>query len=218
MKLKLSLGKDYTLDFAGSSEEFVKTIPFILTGTNQLDDTKSVENDNPTVSYVQECQERGLDLPAEEYVNKCTKILHVCSKGHTYKQTPNNHLNGQSCPICSESQGSTYIKNYLDKNNIKYEIQRAFMKDLDSHELLVYDFYLPDCNILIDYQGKQHYEKSNYFGRGCTIKQQQLHDKMKREYAKENGYKLLEIKYTLNTQELVDTYLKKEITKKQNNN
>lgn len=100
MKLKLSLGKDYTLDFVGSSEEFVKTIPFSLTGVNQLDDTKSVENDNRTVSYANECKEKGLDLPAEEYVNKCTKILHVCSKGHTYKQTPNNHLSGQGCPKC----------------------------------------------------------------------------------------------------------------------
>ena len=38
-----------------------------------------------------------------------------------------------------------------------------------------------------------------------------MHDTIKRSYAKNNGYKLLELKYTLDTQELVDKYLERRI-------
>lgn len=38
---------------------------------------------------------------------------------------------------------------------------------------------------------------------------QNLHDDMKRQYAKDNGYKLIEIPYTEDTQEKVNKYIEK---------
>ena len=167
-----------------------------------------------TKQYIQECKETGQDLPIEDYKNNKTRIKHRCSKGHIYKQTPDMHIGKykQGCPVCSESHGEKYIRNYLDKNNIKYEPQKKF-KDLKDKTYLSYDFYLPDYNILIEYQGIQHYESINIKGSGeySNLKKQQHHDKLKREYAKNNGYKLLELKYVLDTQELVDKYLSRRI-------
>ena len=60
--------------------------------------------------------------------------------------------------------------------------------------LLSYDFYLPNHNIFIEYQGRQHGEYIT--GLHKTYKEfeiQQEHDKRKREYAKDNNIKLLEI-------------------------
>ena len=162
--------------------------------------------------YYQECKLKGLDLPIEDYINNPTKIKHRCNKGHIYLQSPNMHLNKQQgCPICNESHGEKYIRNYLDKHNIKYEAQKKF-QGLKDKTYLSYDFYLPDYNTLIEYQGIQHYESISFNGKGNTdLDKQKYHDRIKREYAKDNGYRLLELKYTLNTQELVDKYLNRRI-------
>lgn len=160
--------------------------------------------------YLQECKDKGLDLPIEDYKNGSTKINHKCSKGHVYPQNPRNHLQGQGCPTCSESHGEKYIRNYLDINNIKYVPQKTF-HDLKDKTYLSYDFYLPDYNILIEYQGIQHYEECKHFGGEERFKSQQHHDNLKRSYAKDNGYKLLELYYTLDSQDKVDKYLKRRI-------
>ena len=163
--------------------------------------------------YIQECKEKGYDLPIEDYIKAIIKINHKCEKcGNVYEQRPDDHLHGRGCPICNESHGERFIRNYLDNHSIKYIPQKKF-NDLKDKTYLSYDFYLPDYNILIEYQGIQHYESINIKGSGkySNLKKQQLHDKLKREYAKNNGYKLLELKYTLDTQELVNKYLSRRI-------
>lgn len=157
--------------------------------------------------YYSECKENSIDIPIEYYISDSTPIKHKCSKGHIYSQTPSNHLRGQGCPICNESHGERFIKNYLDTKHIKYIPQKTF-KDLKDKKLLSYDFYLPKYNVLIEYQGKQHYESVSFNGKDYTdLEKQQHHDKMKREYAKKNGYKLLELHYSLDNQEKVNKYL-----------
>ena len=152
----------------------------------------------------------NLDKPiVETYVDNNHKMKFICKKGHVYKQFPNQHK-FYGCSICNESLGEKYIRNYLDKHHIKYESQKRF-KNLKDKTYLSYDFYLPEQKVLIEYQGIQHYQAEDYFGGEKQFKTQQKHDKSKKEYAKDNGYKLLELKYTLNTQELVDKYLSRRI-------
>lgn len=161
--------------------------------------------------YIKECKDKGYDLPIEEYVNAYTKINHKCSKGHVYEQTPNDHLHNKGCPVCNESHGERFIRNYLDKNNIKYISQRNF-KDLKDKTYLSYDFYLPKQNVLIEYQGIQHFIAG---GNGNFDKDyfltQQYHDKLKHDYAINNGYTLLEPTYKLDNQEKVNKYLDKHL-------
>ena len=52
-----------------------------------------------------------------------------------------------------------------------------------------------DYNVLIEYQGEQHYEPQDFFGGEERYIEQQEHDKRKREYAKLHNIKLLEISY-----------------------
>ena len=161
--------------------------------------------------YYNECKEKGLDLPIEDYVNNRIKLKHRCKNGHIYLQNPCSHLRGQGCPICNESHGEKFIRNYLDKNRIEYESQKKF-SDLKDKKSLSYDFYLPKYNILIEYQGKQHYFRGRgYFDTCGRLELQQHHDKLKKDYAKENGYKLLELHYSLDTQEKVNKYLERRI-------
>lgn len=159
--------------------------------------------------YIQECKEKGFDMPVEDYIKANIKIKHKCEKcGNVYEQTPDDHLHNKGCPICNESHGEKYIRNYLDEHNIKYIPQKRF-KDLKDKTYLSYDFYLPDYNMLIEYQGIQHYESVNIKGVGkyTNLQKQQYHDKLKRDYATNNGYILLEPTYKLDTQEKVNKYL-----------
>ena len=157
--------------------------------------------------YYKLCKSKGLDLPIEDYINNHTKIKHKCSKGHIYEQVPSDHLYGKGCPKCKQPKGEKYIQNYLDKHKIKYTPQKKF-KGLKDKALLSYDFYLPNQNVLIEYQGEQHFESVSFNGKDYTdLEKQQYHDRLKRDYAKENGYKLLELHYSLDSQELVDKYL-----------
>ena len=58
--------------------------------------------------------------------------------------------------------------------------------------LLRFDFYLPDYDIYIEYQGRQHYMPIGYFGGEPQYEKQVEYDNLKRKWA---GDKLLEITY-----------------------
>lgn len=142
-----------------------------------------------------------------EYKNWKTKVKfrhEVC--GHEYFAEPNGFLQGRRCPKCNTPHGELYIEKYLKDNEIPYEAQFS-IEELKDRRRLSYDFLVKDQNILIEYQGGQHYKPIKLFGGEERFIIQQEHDEMKRRYARDNGYRLLEIKYTYNTQEKVNRYL-----------
>ena len=97
---------------------------------------------------------------------------------------------------CMKSHGEYYISTYLLSNSINFEKQKKFSDLLGvGGGNLSYDFYLPNHNMLIECQGEQHERPIEYFGGEEQFIIQQEHDKRKREYAKDNGYRLLEISY-----------------------
>lgn len=105
------------------------------------------------------------------------------------------------CPECEYSKGEERIEKYLLDNNIIYLGQYSFNNLFGiKGGLLSYDFYIPDKKLLIEYQGIQHKKPIDFHGMGIEyakeqFKQQQEHDKRKRQYAKENSIELLEIWY-----------------------
>ena len=56
-----------------------------------------------------------------------------------------------------------------------------------------FDFYLPDYNLAIEYQGEQHYRDNGFFKDKLEVIQRR--DEIKRKYCQENNIKLLEISY-----------------------
>ena len=97
---------------------------------------------------------------------------------------------------CMKSHGEFYISTYLLSNSINFEKQKKFSDLLGvGGGNLSYDFYLPNHNMLIECQGEQHERPIEYFGGEEQFAIQQEHDRRKREYAKDNGYRLLEISY-----------------------
>lgn len=134
--------------------------------------------------------------------------------GNIYKVRPNDFLNCHSrCPYCNSPKGELIIAKILDTLNINYETQKKF-DDLRDDRLLSYDFYILDQNILIEYQGQQHYQPVDIFGGRDQFKIQQRHDQMKADYAKTNNYNLITIPYTEDTFSKIKKYLIKHGLKK----
>lgn len=129
------------------------------------------------------------------YTNAHASILHKCKVcGLEWSASPNTILSGSGCPKCKKSKGEKIISSWFDKMNILYEQQKTFENCKDIN-LLSYDFYLPEYNLCVEYQGQQHYYPVNYFGGEDRFKIQQKHDDIKRKYCKDNNIMLIEIPY-----------------------
>lgn len=143
------------------------------------------------------------------YIDSKTKIRVKHNKcGNVYRVAPHHFIEGHRCPYCTNSKGEDIINKILKSLGINYKYQKTF-DDLKDTQLLSYDFYIPDQNILIEYQGIQHYEPIDYFGGNGMFEYQQKHDKMKADYAKAHNYKLIAVPYTEDTFSKIKKYLVK---------
>ena len=134
----------------------------------------------------------------ESYINAKTKIKCTCKIcGFNWYAKPNGLLQGQSCPSCTfvKSRGEQKIQEYLDNKGLRYETQKQFDGLIGRNRRLSYDFYINEENLLIEFQGKQHYCPVPRFGGNDNFLKQQEYDNKKRKYAKDKGIKLLEISY-----------------------
>lgn len=111
------------------------------------------------------------------------------------------------------TKGEIAIKKFLVKNKIKFVTQKTF-KTCRNIRPLRFDFYLPKFNILIEYQGHQHFypvKRSKLWSdEKCLIefKKTKQNDKIKKIWCKDNGKKLIEIKYNSKN---IFSKIKKEI-------
>jgi len=118
------------------------------------------------------------------------------------------------CPECHYSKGENKIEEWLNDKFLK--ISQKDFDNLDNFTLweneyylsqikfdglvglggrkLSYDFYLPQYNLLIEYQGEYHDGTAGNQTEKDFEKQKE-HDKRKKKYAKNNNIKLLEIWY-----------------------
>lgn len=118
------------------------------------------------------------------------------------------------CTYCNSGNncywGEILTMEYLKSNDIDYYTQYRF-DDCIYKQYLYFDFYLPDKNVCIEYNGQQHYKPVSWFGGEDKFELQQIRDNIKRQYCKDNGIKLIEIPYTYNTKEKIEAYLKENM-------
>jgi hypothetical protein len=131
-----------------------------------------------------------------EYINTKTpiEIEHKECK-QSYSVTPNNFLRDRRCPFCTKSKGEIKIREWLDINQFIYIPQMKFDGLIGiGGGNLSYDFYLPNQNLLIEYQGEFH-DGSNGEYTQVNLNNQNIHDERKRNYAAKKEINLLEIWY-----------------------
>jgi hypothetical protein len=113
------------------------------------------------------------------------------------------------CPICSKSKGELAIECCLNKMNVKFDYQKRF-PDCRSKKPLPFDFFIEGSNILIEFQGLQHFEPIDFGGESkLEFEKIVKRDKIKKDWCKKNKYKLIAIPYW--QIENIEKILEKEI-------
>ena len=117
----------------------------------------------------------------------------ICECGNEKNILAQSLLNGRSLS-CGEhsniSKGNSKIIEILNSNNIQYETEKKFNSCKDKREL-PFDFYIEN-KYLIEYDGKQHFDKNSIFDYEYTHN----HDLLKSKWCKENNIPLIRIPYT----------------------
>ena len=137
-----------------------------------------------------------------EYVSATEKISILCkSCGTEFKQRVADHIRGTGCPYCRKSRGEVSIRKWLDDNNFAYEQEKWFDDCRGISRPLPFDFWLPDHNMLIEYQGRQHYEPVIFYN-GYSMKtarenleKTQRTDAIKHEYCSRRNINLVTIPF-----------------------
>lgn len=153
--------------------------------------------------------ENRYDYSDVNYTTARTKVIITCHKKDAegnehgpFLQEPMSHLKGNGCPICSESHGEKKIGKLLDENNIRYNKQHQFeycysiVKSSVNKicRKLSFDYYLPDFNTLIEFDGLYHFEK-HFNSRNDSFMLSIVNDREKNSYTKLKGIKLIRISY-----------------------
>jgi hypothetical protein len=137
-------------------------------------------------------------LPSEITPKSDYRAYWICSIcGYNWPAKIHNRTNGTGCPVCKLSRGERRIESCLKKKNISYDPQHCFIDCRGEKYSLPFDFYLPDYNCCIEYQGEQHYGvlRNEFFGGEESLKKRQVRDSIKEEYCRRNGIYLLIIPY-----------------------
>ena len=125
----------------------------------------------------------------------------TCDCGNLNFVTTTHHLtsgNTKSCG-CLSSVGELNIQNILINNQILFIKEKSFddlhyNNDINSHPR--FDFYLPELNRLIEFDGSQHYNKTNLnWEEQISLQNRQQRDQLKNQWAAAHNIPLVRIPY-----------------------
>lgn len=155
-------------------------------------------------------------LPKEEYVERlktaCPDIELVsgydslkeyanfyCHKCDSQVKDRASYILSRGCPVCGGSSMEMKIGKILTEYHINYIPQFSF-DDCKDQRKLPFDFYLPDYNTLIEYDGEQHYRPVNFGGITDEKAKENFlitrrHDKIKTKYCEQHKINLIRIPY-----------------------
>lgn len=105
-----------------------------------------------------------------------------------------------------KSLGERLIKDILIENEVDFIQQKRF--DDCKHILtLPFDFYLPNYNTCIEFDGIQHFQPIEFFGGEDEFNRLKINDSIKTEYCKLNNINLIRLPYTLSNEEIKEQIL-----------
>lgn len=149
-----------------------------------------------------------------EYVNQDTSMKVYCKIHGEFEVMPYYHSIGRNkCPICypnNMSIGEHRIRDYFERKELKYVTQKTF-EGCKNINLLRFDFYVPVYNLIVEFDGYQHYGDVPMFE--ASLADVQKHDAIKNKYCEDNDINLLRIPYWELDDNTVEWTLDNEITR-----
>lgn len=215
--------KDRLLPYKGIYSNFNTKEDFKKFITDNNIKTRSEFDDNYSRVYKLFCgclteEEKNEILPRKNTIKYFLKTYsdfekfinenNIVSKSYFYRDFPKAYLlfnelltkdeRDTLLPPVTIPSGELSLMSLFEINKFEYVTQKTF-DDLESSKKkkLRYDFYLPDLNVLVEYQGHQHFDKNNMFYDPNSI----VRDKLKFDYAKKNNIPIFYFTYEKNLYE-----------------
>lgn len=173
----------FTQHFIDSPHMCPKCHPKMIKQTISLEEAQRRTNSVFGANYLTILEYKGNNVKTDIKCEKCSNI---------FQSVPVSLWRGRirGCPVCekTKSLGECRVECYLRQHNIQFRTQERFLECKDKL-CLPFDFYLPQFNICIEFQGEQHYKKESLLWSEELIK----HDEMKRQFCKQKNINLIEI-------------------------
>lgn len=133
-------------------------------------------------------------LVHENYKNNRSLVKIKCNKcGKTSNKQINAHIRGHGCKFCNNSKGEEFIAKYLTETNVNFEREHK-IEGCKHKRLLKFDFYLPEFNACIEFDGEQHFRQIDFYGEEAFVTTQ-LRDGIKNKFCENHNIPLLRIKF-----------------------
>lgn len=140
------------------------------------------------------------------YTQTEAPIIIICPRHGEFIQTPYKHLRGGGCPKCFAygSKNEKKIIWFFEEKNLEYQYQKRF-SDLiypnSKNRKISFDFYLEKFNLLIEFDGRQHFGPYSFKTNSTNeekiknFQKTQYFDFLRDEYCKNTNKNLLRISY-----------------------
>jgi hypothetical protein len=159
-------------------------------------------------------EKNGVRLELNDFFDKCKEVHNnkyrydetvytttrdiikiFCPKHGEFTQTASSHLYGKcGCSRCKESKGENKIRIFLKRNNIIFEQEKTFDNCFHKSKL-IFDFYIPENNLCIEFDGIQHFKPMSFFGGKEGYEDTIKRDGIKNKFCLENNIDLIRISY-----------------------
>lgn len=100
----------------------------------------------------------------------------------------------------SESDGERKIRVFLQQNGISFKAQHRFKNCFSEiggrRYKLPFDFFIPEKNIAVEYDGEQHFRAIDHFGGFEGFEKRKIRDEIKNTFCKLNSIDLIRIPFT----------------------
>ena len=148
---------------------------------------------HPLISHVD--HENNINKKIPEFIcmfSNTDLIWLKCSKKHSFSITPAHLCGGRWCPKCylkTEAKMYSWLCEIL--SDVIRQFKPAWCKNLDSGAQLSFDFCIESKKVIIEVDGNQHFvDVPGWKSLSNNVRQR---DKLKMEYAINNGYHIIRI-------------------------
>jgi len=146
------------------------------------------------------------DYSNTKYKGLVNKIDIGCFTHGQVSVSASAHCSGSGCPKCNQSKGELWLIDIFNRNNIKFISDYTFdsCRNPDTGRKLRFDFYLPEYNIIVEFDGKQHSHFNQHFHQN-TIKynEYQIRDLIKDQHCAIKNILLIRVNHKKNIKILI---------------
>lgn len=148
------------------------------------------------IKHASEVHDNKYDYSKVNFRGRRTPITIICPEHGEFTQYPIPHLNGIGCPICAtkrnKRENETLKALQEDFPSVIYQYTNdTFLKNKRKNFTL--DFYIPEYDIGIEYQGEQHFVPVEIFGGEENYKKVIDRDARKYKQCSDHGVKVFYI-------------------------